>query len=121
MRWTPADCYEKFRALAHETFGKRKNLPQMLDRMLSIMLCYLDDCQYKSIAIEAAFNSSFGPPPNMFNPLSCDTKVAVIAAPVKGKTTSVICNYNGKNRPTDIGYRVIRAMQRQDEITLAEA
>lgn len=103
MLWSASECIEKFYKLVMETFGRRKRASMLLGRIQTILLTYLGDCRYKSIAIEAAFQSSLGPPPKMFNPLSSDTKVAVLAAPVRGKVTSVICNYNGENRPPDIG------------------
>ncbi|KIW00820.1 hypothetical protein, variant [Verruconis gallopava] len=121
MQWSASSCLEKFYALAHETFGKGKNGPLIISRLQSLFVAYINDYQYKSLAIEAAFQSAFGPPPKMFNPLSTDTKVAVIAAPVRGKTTSVLCNYNGEERPDDIGYNVLRSCQREHDVTIDEA
>jgi len=136
MLWTVSECIEKYYSLIKETFGRRKKFSDLLGHMQTVLLSYFLDYRYKSAAIEAAFQSSFGPPPKMFNPLCSDTKVAVIAAPVRGKVTSVICNYNGGNRPVDIGkialpqlndeandlgYRIIRAKDPEDDVTVDEA
>jgi hypothetical protein len=99
MQWKAEQCLEKFRALAEETFGGRQNMPALLDWAQALLLICLDRSKYNSLGILAAFQSALGSPPPMFNPLGSDTKVAVITTPVDGSTTSVICNYNGGNRP----------------------
>lgn len=104
MLWTASNCVEKFYQLISDTFGRWKRAVTHLSSIQTLLLAYLCDCQYRSIAIEAAFQTSLGPQPKMFNPLRSDTKVAVITAPVKGKSTSVICNYNGGSRPNNIGW-----------------
>jgi hypothetical protein len=99
MRWTAKECLAKFQKLTEDVFGTRRNLPAFLDYAQALLLLCLDKSRYDSLGIKAAFQSTLGPPPKMFNPLASDTKVAVITTPLKGKTTSVLCNYNGGNRP----------------------
>jgi hypothetical protein len=99
MHWTATQCQEKFYKLAKDVFGGRQNLPLLIEYAQTLLLLCLDRSKYNSMGIKAAFQSALGPPPKMFNPLATDTKVAVIAAPTKGNSTSVLCNYNGAGRP----------------------
>jgi hypothetical protein len=99
MHWTAEECLEKFHNLTKEVFGGRKNLPALVDHAQTLLLLCLDRSKYDSLGIKAAFRTALGPPPNMFNPLATDTKVAVIAAPVTGSATAVLCNYNSGKRP----------------------
>jgi hypothetical protein len=121
MNWSPQECLQKFRSLVKETFGRRKNLPAFLNYAETLLLLVLDKCRYSSTAIKASFETNFGPVPKMFNPLATDTKVAVITTPIHSKVTSVLCNYNGIKRPKDIGYRIIRADEREDDVNINEA
>lgn len=108
MRWRAGECLLKFNGIVQETFGRRKSLPALLSHVQTLLLMCLDEGKYHSMAIRSAFQSSLGPPPKMFNPLATDTKVAVITAPVDDKVTSIICNYNGEDRPgsEEIGKRI---------------
>jgi hypothetical protein len=123
MKWTPKMCLEKFHTLINETFGSRQNLPAFLEHVQTLLLICLDKCKYNSLGIKAAFQSTLGPPPKMFNPLGTDTKVAVITAPTKGNRTAVLCNYNGGKRQdgSETGYQLIRATQAEYDITVDEA
>lgn len=110
MLWSTRECFNKFYNLVYKTFRRRKNTPLIISRLQAMLVTYINNCRYRSLAIEAAFQAAFGSPPKIFNPLSSDTKVAVITAPVKGKNTAVIYNYNGKDRPSDLGKKISRSL-----------
>jgi hypothetical protein len=122
MLWTAKECREKFYTLVESTFGKSKQFPAYLDYVQKLFLLCIDEGKYNSLAIQRAFEVNlYGSPPKMFNPLASDTKVAVISAPVHAQDTSILCNYNGLNRPSKIGYRILRSADAADEITVDEA
>ena len=119
----PKLCLVKFLALTKTTFGSRKNLPALLEHTQTLMLICIEKCNYISLGIKAAFQSTLGPPPKMFNPLGTDTKVAVVTAPTRGNRTAVLCNYNGGKRQdgSESGYQLIRATHAECDITVDEA
>jgi hypothetical protein len=121
MHWKPGECIQKYKSVVKRTFGRQRKLPAFWSYVEALLLLALDKSRYSSAAIKAAFEANFGPVPKMFNPLATDTKVAVITTPIASKDTSVVCNYNGIRRPEDIGYRILRADERDNDININEA
>ena len=103
MRWSVADCMDKFEKLAEKTFYPSSKRASVFSRLQHLAISYLRDWQYSAIAIEQAFQTTFGTDVQMFNPLCNDTKVAVTSTTTNGAKACIFSNYNGVNRPENIG------------------
>ena len=57
----------------------------------------------------------------MFNPLTNDTKVAVTTTSANHAYTRLFTNYNGRKRPDNVGYHVLRADRPQYDVSLTDA
>lgn len=121
MGWSAERCLAQFEDLVRQTFGRRRRAHTLLGQAFEYLTAYRDDHRYPASPIQAAFTSATGTPARLFNPLSCGTKVGVITAPVRSKTTSVICNYNGEPRPDSLGYQIMRHRDRRRDVTVGEA
>jgi hypothetical protein len=114
MSWNTETCFKKFYSIAEQTFG-RDRLPSHLHKAQKLLLLCFGQTLYSDAALKNEFQLTFGPLPRMFNLQSTDIKVAVIAAPVEERDTSIICNYSGEGRPRGKGYQIIQ------NITVREA
>ncbi|KAL9078313.1 MAG: hypothetical protein Q9157_002776 [Trypethelium eluteriae] len=103
MQWSSEQCLQQFEELAAQTFKRRRYNSGIFTRMQELVLSYLNDCRYSSEAIEKAFYASFGTSPTMFNPLRRDTKVAVTTTTARDVVPCIFSNYNGTERPKQIG------------------
>lgn len=74
-----------------------------------------------NLIIEAAFQTLTKQPTQMFNPLKSETKVAVTTTTAKDVLTCLFANYNGIQRPSSIGYQIVRAQRPQDDVMVHEA
>jgi hypothetical protein len=99
MHWTAEDCLKRFYELSRNLFAG-SSLPKYLDHAQNLLLLCMDKAKYNQVGIKAAFQSALGTPPQMFNPLATDAKVAVLTTTVESNKTIVLCNYNGDRART---------------------
>lgn len=102
MRWDAGESLDKFEELARKTF---KGSHGTFGRMQQLVISYLRDCRYSSLAIEQSFQSAFEEQKevSLFNPLTNDTKVAITTTTAKESAACIFSNYNGGERPKEIG------------------
>ena len=121
MRWSAADCIEKFELLADTIFRKRACGILLFSRIQHFLLSYLADCKYDSAGIENALYKVFGRTTGLFNPLSTDTKVAVTSTTARESSPCLFTNYNGGRRSEAAGYSIVRASNSEYDISVSDA
>lgn len=114
LRWTSLESLERFEDVAYRTFDQSGNY---LTRLLQLIVAYAKDGRYSSAAIEHTFQGEV----KMFNPLTNDTKVVVTTTSASNAYTRLFTNYNGKKRPENVGYHVLRADSAQHDVSLTDA
>lgn len=93
----------------------------MFERIHELLLAYLADCRYDSARIEEALQATFGERTRMFNPLRCDTRVAVTTTTARDSLPCLFTNYNGGQRPRAAGYSLIRATDPDHDVLIKDA
>ncbi|KAF2835324.1 FabD/lysophospholipase-like protein, partial [Patellaria atrata CBS 101060] len=122
MRWPIQECVKNFEHLALQTFKHGNKSFLSLAGIQHLLLSYINDYRYDSSAIEQIFRSTENTPVKMFNPLRCQTKVAVTTTTARGTMPCLIANYNGLPRsPTKGSYQVIRALDSEHDMTISDA
>ncbi|KAM0714195.1 hypothetical protein Q7P37_009982 [Cladosporium fusiforme] len=118
--WDAGESLEKFEELARKTFNGSNGT---FGQMQQLVISYLRDCRYSSLAIEESFQSTFEDQKevSLFNPLTNDTKVAITTTTAKESAACIFSNYNGGVWPKELGYSLIRAKKPENDILISEA
>ena len=100
MRWSPDESLSRFEYIAVKTFetklkNEKSSLIQYVRRLWGT---FIQDCRYDSSIIGKAFRTPLGVSPAMFNPLQCDTRVAVTTTTARKNFPCLLSNYNGSQR-----------------------
>ncbi|KAM0724120.1 hypothetical protein Q7P37_000001 [Cladosporium fusiforme] len=98
--WDAGESLEKFEELARKTFNGSNGT---FGQMQQLVISYLRDCRYSSLAIEESFQSTFE-----------DQKE-------RKKAQRIFSNYNGGVWPKELGYSLIRAKKPENDILISEA
>ena len=101
QQWTIDDCLEKFKTLSTTIFKRRINSESIFGRLHDFVQSYWADSRFDTSAIEDAFQRAYGPQVRMFNPITNDTKVAVLTTTARESHACLIANYNGFRRSKD--------------------
>ena len=102
MCWDARESLERFEGLARKTFQGSYGT---FGRMQQLVISYLRDCRYSSLAIEESFQSAFEDKKevSLFNPLANDTKIAITTTTAKESAACIFSKYNGGSRPKELG------------------
>ncbi|KAI9883965.1 MAG: hypothetical protein M1823_004243 [Watsoniomyces obsoletus] len=122
-RWPSSTSLKKFKEFTKLAFRPRMacSFP-FFTRFLNMVVALVTDSRYSTSNFESTLIQAFSLPRTMFWNSEGNIKVGVTATTTNDSDTCIFTNYNGiVTRPTDCGYRVVRAVKAIDELQVWEA